>query len=138
MKTKQYTANDLETLLYKKSGLLGLSGSSGDMRLLREHDNASAAAAIDYFVYHIVKFAGAYTAVLGGLDALVFTAGIGENDPALRAAVVERLAWLGAKLDSAANIRNGPRISMEDSQVSVWVIPTDEELMIARHTAAII
>jgi acetate kinase len=138
MKTKQYTANDLEILLYKKSGLLGLSGSSGDMRLLREHNNASAAAAIDYFIYHIVKFAGAYTAVLGGLDAFVFTAGIGENDPALRAAVVERLAWLGAKLDSASNIRNGPRISMEDSHVSVWVIPTDEELMIARHTAATI
>ena len=138
MKNKKYTANDLESLLYKDSGLLGLSGSSGDMRLLREDHGPSAAAAIDYFVHHIVKFAGAYAAVLGGLDAFVFTAGIGENDPTLRAAVVERLAWLGARLDDAANSRNGPRISTEDSAVSVWVIPTDEELMIARHTAAAI
>ena len=138
MKNKKYTANDLESLLYKDSGLLGLSGSSGDMRLLREHYSPSAAAAIDYFVYHIVKFAGAYAAVLGGLDAFVFTAGIGENDPTLRAAVVERLAWLGARLDDGANSRNGPRISSEDSEVSVWVIPTNEELMIARHTAAAI
>jgi len=138
MKNKKYTADDLESLLYKYSGLLGLSGSSGDMRLLREHYSPSAAAAIDYFVHHIVKFAGAYAAVLGGLDALVFTAGIGENDPTLRAAVVERLAWLGARLDAGANSRNGPRISNEDSEVSVWVIPTNEELMIARHTAAAI
>ena len=135
MKNRQFTANDLEALLYKNSGLLGLSGSSGDMRLLREHHSPSAAEAIDFFIYHIVKFAGAYAAVLGGLDAFVFTAGIGENDPTLRAAVVERLAWLGAKLDAAANSRNGPRISTDDSAVSVWVIPTDEELMIARHTA---
>ena len=138
MKNKKYTADDLESLLYKDSGMLGLSGSSGDMRLLREHYSPSAAAAIDYFVHHIVKFAGAYAAVLGGLDALVFTAGIGENDPTLRAAVVQRLAWLGARLDDGANSRNGPRISTEDSEVSVWVIPTNEELMIARHTAAAI
>jgi len=138
MKNKKYTADDLESLLYKDSGLLGLSGSSGDMRLLREHYSPSAAAAIDYFVHHIVKFAGAYAAVLGGLDALVFTAGIGENDPTLRAAVVQRLAWLSARLDDGANSRNGPRISTEDSEVSVWVIPTNEELMIARHTAAAI
>jgi len=138
MKNKKYTADDLESLLYKDSGLLGLSGSSGDMRLLREHYSPSAAAAIDYFVHHIVKFAGAYAAVLGGLDALVFTAGIGENDPTLRAAVVQRLAWLGTRLDDGANSRNGPRISTEDSEVSVWVIPTNEELMIARHTAAAI
>ena len=85
-------------------------GISEDMRLLMDSKAASAAEAIDYLVYHIVKFAGAYTAVLGGLDAFVFTAGVGENDPPLRAAVVEKLAWLGAKLDVAANDRNGHRV----------------------------
>jgi acetate kinase len=89
-------------------------------------------------VYHIVKLAGAYAAVLGGVDALVFTAGIGENDAQLRAKVVAKLAWMGAKLDSDANDRNGPRISTADSKVSVWVIPTNEELMIARHTATMV
>ena len=138
MKVKKYSATELETLLYKKSGLLGISGISGDMRVLMDSKAPSAAEAIDYFVYQIVKFAGAYTAVLGGLDAFVFTAGIGENDPPLRAAVVEKLAWLGAKLDVAANNRNGPRISTADSKVSVWVIPTNEELMIAQHTAALV
>jgi acetate kinase len=138
MKVRKYSATELETLLYKKSGLLGISGISGDMRVLMDSKAPSAAEAIDYFVYQIVKFAGAYTAVLGGLDALVFTAGIGENDPPLRAAVVEKLAWLGAKLDVAANNSNGPRISTEDSKVSVWVIPTNEELMIAQHSAALV
>ena len=80
----------------------------------------------------------AYAAVLGGVDALVFTAGIGENDAQLRAKVVAKLAWMGAKLDSDANDRNGPRISTADSKVSVWVIPTNEELMIARHTATMV
>ena len=137
MKVKKYSATELETLLYKKSGLLGISGVSGDMRVLMDSKAPSAAEAIDYLVYQIVKFAGAYTAVLGGLDAFVFTAGIGENDAPLRAAVVEKLAWLGAKLDVAANDRNGARISTADSKVSVWVIPTNEELMIAQHTAAL-
>jgi acetate kinase len=85
-----------------------------------------------------VKFAGSFVAALGGLDAFVFTAGIGENDSALRAAVVERLAWSGVKLDPHANERNGPRISTEDSKISVWVIPTNEELMIARHAAEVV
>ncbi len=137
MRVMNLSAADLETLLYKKSGLLGISGISGDMRLLKDSKAPSAAEAIDYFVYQIVKFAGAYTAVLGGLDAFVFTAGIGENDLPLRAAVVEKLAWWGAKLDVDANNRNGPRISTEDSKVSVWVIPTNEELMIAQHTASL-
>jgi acetate kinase len=108
------------------------------MRVLKASKAPPAAAAIDYLVYQIVKFAGAYAAVLGGLDALVFTAGIGENDAPLRAAVVTRLAWLGARLDRDANERHGPRISSQDSKISVWVIPTNEELMIARHTAAIV
>lgn len=134
LRQRKYSAIDLETLLYKKSGLLGLSGVSEDMRKLKDSKAASAAEAIDYFVYQIVKFAGAYTAALGGLDAFVFTAGIGENDPPLRAAVVQKLAWLGAKLDVNSNNSNGPRISTEDSKVSFWVIPTNEELMIAQQT----
>ncbi len=138
LRERKYDAIELETLLYKKSGLLGLSGVSEDMRKLKDSKAASAAEAIDYFVYQIVKFAGAYTAVLGGLDAFVFTAGIGENDPPLRAAVVQKLEWLGAKLDVAANNRNGPLISTEDSKVSVWVIPTNEELMIAQHAATLV
>ena len=137
LRERKYSALDLETLLYKKSGLLGLSGISGDMRALKDSKAASAAEAIDYYVYQIVKFAGAFTAALGGLDAFVFTAGIGENDPSLRAAVIEKLGWLGAKLDGAANDHNGPRISTEDSKVSFWVIPTNEELMIAQHTATL-
>jgi len=135
LRERKYTAVELETLLYEKSGLLGLSGVSEDMRVLNDGKAPSATEAIDYFVYQIVKFAGAYTAVLGGLDAFVFTAGIGENDSRMRAAVVQKLEWLGAKLDGAANDRNGPRISTEDSKVSFWVIPTNEELMIAQDTA---
>jgi acetate kinase len=138
LKSKKCSAADLEITLNQKSGLLGLSGISGDMRVLKASKAPAAAAAIDYLVYQIVKFAGAYAAVLGGLDALVFTAGIGENDAQLREAVVTRLAWLGASLDRDANERHGPRISSQDSKISVWVIPTNEELMIARHTAAMV
>jgi acetate kinase len=127
----------LETLLYKQSGLLGISGISGDMRELEESKAPEAAEAIDYFVYHIVKFIGAYTAVLGGLDALVFTAGIGEHSPLVRGKVCEKLGWLGVTVDAKANAANGPRISAADSRVSVFAIPTNEELMIARHTLAL-
>jgi acetate kinase len=138
LKEKKCSLSELESILYNKSGLLGISGISGDMRALKGSKEPAAAAAIDHLVYHMVKFAGAFVAVLGGLDAFVFTAGIGENDSALRAAVVERLAWLGVKLDAHANERNGPRISTEDSKISVWVIPTNEELMIARHAAEVV
>jgi acetate kinase len=138
LKQKKCSLTEIETLLYNKSGLLGISGISGDMRALKDRKEPAAAAAIDHLVYHIVKFTGAFMAVLGGLDAFVFTAGIGENDSALRAAVAKKLAWLGVKFDARANDRNGPRISTEDSKVSMWVIPTNEELMIARHAAAIV
>jgi acetate kinase len=127
----------LEKLLYKESGLLGISGISGDMRELEESKAPEAAEAIDYFVYHLVKFIGAYTAVLGGLDALVFTAGIGEHSPLVRAKVCDKLGWLGVTVDAKANAANGPRISAGDSRVSVFAIPTNEELMIARHTLAL-
>jgi acetate kinase len=137
LKADRMDAAALETLLYKQSGLLGISGISGDMRELEESNAPEAAEAIDYFVYHIVKFVGAYTAVLGGLDALVFTAGIGEHSPLVRGKVCEKLGWLGVIVDAKANAANGPRISAADSRVSVFAIPTNEELMIARHTLAL-
>lgn len=137
LKSKAYDLEGLEKLLYKHSGLLGLSGISGDMRELLENKSPDAALAIEYFVYQIVKFIGSYATVLGGLDAIVLTAGIGENAAPVRAAICAKLGSLGAKLDEAANLRNGPRISTDDSKVSVFVIPTNEELMIAQHTLAI-
>lgn len=138
LRRNQFDAASLEKALYKRSGLLGLSGVSSDMRALEENDDPRCKAAIDYFVYCVVKYIGAYAAALGGLDALVFTAGVGENAPRIRSAVCERLAWLGLTLDQEANDKNGPRITREDSRVSAWVIPTDEELMIARHTLAVV
>jgi acetate kinase len=138
LKSKRCTLAEVETNLLQKSGLLGISGISGDIRVLNESKAPAAAAAIDHFAYHIIKFVGAYAAVLGGVDAFVFTAGIGENDARLRSKVVAGLEWMGARLDPKANDRNGPRISTEDSKISIWVIPTNEELMIARHTAVMV
>ncbi len=97
-----------------------------------------AVAAVEYFVYAMAKYVGAYAAVLGGLDAFVFTAGIGERSAPVRAALCGKLASLGVKLDERAKVAGGPRISAPDSRVSVWVIPTDEELMIAQHTLALV
>ncbi len=124
---------EVESLLYKKSGLTGISGISNDMRILLEHHEPEAKLAIDYFVYRIAKEIGALTAVLGGLDAIVFSAGIGENSPAIRKMICMASAWLGIKMNEAANERNDQCISDPESKVSVWVIPTDEELMIASH-----
>jgi len=138
LRHKSFDDHSLETMLYEKAGLLGLSGISGDMRVLQDSTDPRAAAAIDYFAYAMAKYVGAYVGVLGGLDALVFTAGIGENSPAVRAALCARLAWLGVALDPVANAAGGPRISTPESAVSVWVIPTDEELMIAQHTEAVL
>ncbi len=138
LRTKVYTGETLEKALYGQSGLLGLSGTSSDMKVLQESGDPQAKLAVDYFVYALVKFIGAYTALLGGLDALVFTAGIGENSAVVRASVLERLEWLGLKLDPAANAANGPRITTADSTAAAFVIPTDEELMIARHTLALV
>lgn len=128
----------LERMLYERSGLLGLSGVTGDVRLLQDSDDPRARFAIEYFVYAIQKYVGAYAAVLGGLDALVFTAGIGEHSVPVRAALCERLGWLGVELDARANADGGPCISTPGSAVSVWVVPTDEEAMIARHTARLL
>jgi acetate kinase len=138
LRSQRFDAAALEKLLYERSGLLGLSGISGDMRVLQESADPQAAAAIDHFVYAMTKTIGAYTAVLGGLDALVFTAGIGENSAPLRAALCSQLAWLGVKLDESANSSGGPRISTAESAVSVWVIHTDEEWMLAQHTLGLL
>lgn len=138
LRRKLFDDTTLEKMLYERAGLLGLSGISGDMRVLQDSADPCAVAAVECFVYAMTKYAGAYATVLGGLDAFVFTAGIGENSAPLRAALCGKLAWLGVKLDVKANIAGGPRISTPDSRVSVWVIPTNEELMIAQHTLALI
>jgi acetate kinase len=131
-------AKDVETILYKKSGLLGISGLSNDMRDLEASSEPGARLAVDFFVYRAAKEIGALAAVLGGIDGLVFTAGIGENSPEIRRRISEASAWLGIELDGEANVRKGPRISTAGSRVSAWVIPTNEELMIARHTASLL
>ena len=132
------TAKEIETLLYKKSGLVGISGISNDMRDLLGRDEPSARLAVDYFVYRAAKEIGALTAVLGGVDALVFTAGIGENSAEIRQRICGSSAWLGIELDGAANSERQSKISTSRSKVSVWVIPTNEELMIARHTGQLL
>lgn len=130
------TPAGLERLLYRESGLLGLSGISNDMRVLLESDEPRARLAVDYFVHHVAKAIGGLAAVLGGLDGLVFTAGMGENSAEIRARILAACAWLGARVDADANRRGGPCISAADSAVSAWVVPTDEELMVARHALA--
>ncbi len=129
---------EVETILYKNSGLLGISGTSNDMRDLLESDAGAARLAVDYFIYRVAQEVAALAASLGGLDALVFTAGIGENSPVIRRRVCEACAWLGIDFDPAANATNAPRLSRPESAVAVWMIPTNEELMIARHTARLL
>jgi acetate kinase len=137
MDEKRMDARAIEDLLYHRSGLLGVSGVSGDMRALLASDAPGARAAVELFVYRIGRELGSLAAALGGLDALVFTAGIGEHAAPVRARVCRDAAWLGLELDQAANDAGGPRISSAASRVSAWVIATDEELMIARHTARV-
>jgi acetate kinase len=131
-------ARAIETLIYKRSGLLGVSGISSDMRELLESDHPHAREAIELFCYRIGRELGSLAAALRGLDAIVFTAGIGEHAVPIRDRVCRHASWLGLALDPVANARNGPRISGPDSQVAAWVIATDEERMIARHTRAIL
>jgi len=128
------SAAEVETILYQKSGLLGISGISNDMRVLLESSEPEARLAIDYFVYRAAKEIGALTAVLGGLDGLVFTAGIGENSAEIRSRICATSSWLGIELDERANQAHRRRISRDGSTVSAWTIPTNEELVIARHT----
>lgn len=133
LQERGYTLNAIEKLLYQESGLLGVSGMSNDMRDLLESDNPNAAEAVELFVYHVGKHIAALASVLEGVDALVFTAGIGENAAVVRERICKRAEWLGVRLSPEANQRGGPCISTEDSPVSAWVIPTNEELMIALH-----
>lgn len=128
----------IEDLLYKKSGLLGISGVSSDVRDLLASDAPLAAEAIEYFVYRIACEIGSLTTALGGLDGLVFTAGIGENSPEIRQRICDRLSWLGIALDPLANQRSAAWISQPGQNPSVWVIPTDEEAVIAAHTLKMI
>jgi acetate kinase len=133
MQDRGYDAKTIESLLYKESGLLGVSGFSNDMRDLLESGDSHAAEAVELFIYHIGKHLGALVSALEGLDALVFTAGIGENSAPIREQVCRRAAWLGVRINEEANRQGDSRISTTDSPVPIWVIPTNEELMIALH-----
>ena len=135
---KGMDAKSVQDLLYRDSGLKGLSGISNDMRELQSSNEPRAKLAVDYFVYRVGLHAGMLAAALGGVDAFVFTAGIGENSPAIRARIAEKLVWLGAELDPAANTSNAVRISGPQSRLPLYVVPTDEELMIARHTLSLV
>jgi acetate kinase len=130
---KGMTADEVSRLLYHDCGLAGVSGISDDMRTLLASAEALAREAVALFVYRVTRELGSMAAALGGVDALVFTAGIGEHAAPIRQMVCEQAAWLGLAFDLAANERGGPRISRDGSRVSAWVIPTDEDLMIARH-----
>ncbi|MGO4438413.1 acetate/propionate family kinase [Rhizobium sp. RAF56] len=129
---------EVQDLLYKESGLKGLSGMSNDVRALLASDSPQASLALEHFVYRIGLSAGALTAALGGLDAFVFTAGIGENSPDIRARIAATLSWLGAEVDVEKNAEQALLISTPASKVRLYVVPTDEELMIARHTLGLI
>jgi acetate kinase len=131
-------ARAIEKLIYQQSGLLGVSGISSDMRALLESNEPRAKLAIDLFVYRIGRELGSLAAALGGLDALVFTGGIGEHAATIRERVCRDAAWLGIEFDPASNKADGPRISTAASRVAVWVMATNEELMIARHTRRVI
>ena len=133
-----YDASRLEDLLYRRSGLLGVSGISADSRELIESDKPEAREALDLFCFRIAGEVGRLAATLGGLDAIVFTAGIGEHQPPIRRAVVERLKWLGLELDEAANAASATRISRADARVAAFVIPTDEEAVIAEDALAVV
>jgi len=135
---KGWSAKEVERLLYRDAGLRGLSGVSNDVRDLLASQAPEARVALDYFVYRIGRELGSLAAALGGIDALVLTAGIGENSAEMRARICAGAEWLGVRLDETANREGGPRISAADSRVSVWVIPTDEERMIAEHTLAVV
>jgi acetate kinase len=138
MDEKKLNARGLEELVYKKSGLLGVSGITSDMRALRQSNEPRAREAIELFVYRIIREIGSLAAALGGLDGLVFTGGIGQRDAKTRREVVEGCAWLGAAIDEQANAIGMGRIDGASSDVPVWVVPTDEERVIARHTAALV
>jgi acetate kinase len=135
---KEMSASNAQNFLYRDCGLKGLSGISNDMRELEASEDPKAKLAVEYFVYRVGLNAGMLAAALQGLDAFVFTAGIGENSVRIRARIAEQLAWLGVTLDEAENSRHARLISRSESRVPVYVIPTDEELMIAQHTLSLL
>ncbi|HWJ07075.1 MAG TPA: acetate/propionate family kinase [Steroidobacteraceae bacterium] len=138
MDEMKFGARDIERLIYHESGLLGMSGISSDVRDLLRSADPRAQEALDVFVYRAGRELGSLAAALGGLDAIVFTAGIGENQPEIRARICRLAAWLGVELDEAANRRHGPRISTAASAVAAYVVPTDEESMIGRHVLGVL
>lgn len=138
IQTLGYSTKEVETMLYKQSGLLAISGQSNDMRDLLQSEDPDARLAVDFFVYRVAREIGALAATLGGLDGLVFTAGIGENSALIRQRICEASSWLGLELDGDANEQGGPLVSRPGSRVSAWVIPTNEELMIARQTGRLL
>jgi acetate kinase len=137
-KQKGWSVDQVEHFLYTDCGLKGLSGVSNDMRTLLASEAPLARLAVDYFVYHVANTAGALAASIGGIDGFVFTAGIGERSAEIRARVLRRLQWLGFSLDEAANLGDGPLLTRADSERPAYVIPTDEEGVIARHALAMI
>ena len=138
MSEEGMTVAEVQNFLYRECGLKGLSGGSNDVRWLETSTDPRAALALNHFVYRVGLYAGMMAAALGGVDAFVFTAGIGENSVNLRARITERLAWLGAVLDPTANSTHMQEISSSESRIRLYVIPTDEELMIARHTLGVL
>ncbi len=135
---KGMNVSEIEHLFYQDSGLKGLSGISNDVRDLLASSAARAKFALEYFVYRVSLFTGMLAAAMCGIDGLVFTAGVGENAPTIREAVAKLLAWLGLELDPGANAKGTGRISAPGSRIACYVIPTDEELMIARHTLKVL
>jgi len=135
---KGWSVDLVEHFLYADCGMKGLSGMSNDMRTLLASEAPLAKLAVNYFVYHVAKTTGALAAAMGGLDGLVFTAGIGERSAEMRARVLHKLGWLGFSLDEAANHAGGPLLTGADSERSAYMIPTDEELVIALHALALI
>jgi acetate kinase len=138
MAAKGMSPAEVQDFLYRDCGLKGLSGVSNDMRELQNSSDPHAAFAVDYFVYRAALQAGMLAAALQGIDGFVFTAGIGENSVGIRARIAERLEWLGISLDPVENARHSLRISRGGSQIPVYIVPTDEELMIAQHTLALL
>ena len=138
MEEKGMTAQAISNLLYHESGLLGVSGISNDMRTLLASSDPHAKEAVDLFVYRICRELGSLAAALGGLDALVFTAGIGEHATDIRRRVCEQAGWFGFEIDEGRNAAGGPMITAGTGKASAWVIPTDEDLMIALHSWALL
>ena len=138
MEDHGFGLNELKELLYSKSGLLGVSGISSDMRVLLESSDCSSSDAVNLFIFNLVKMIGSYIPVLNGLEAIIFTGGIGENAPVIREKVCEKFTWLGLELDKSNNCKNSLTISSKKSAVDVYVLPTNEELVIAQHTCNVL